>query len=78
MKNQRKHGFRRALMLALGVFSLMSVEQSVHAQGTKYGTSARLAYPGGYYQQQQALTLIDQLRIIGLRDINKRITVNTQ
>jgi len=32
-------------------------------QGTKYGTSARLAYPGGYYQQQQALTLIDQLRI---------------
>ena len=41
----------------------MSVGQKVHAQGTKYGTSARLAYLGGYYQQQQALTLIDQLRI---------------
>ena len=54
-------------MLALGVFSLMSVEQQVHAQATKYGTSARLAYPGGYYQQQQALTLIDQLRIRAAR-----------
>ena len=49
-------------MLALGVFSLMSVEQQVHAQATKYGTSARLAYPG-YYQ----LTLIDQLRIWAAR-----------
>ena len=46
-------------MLALGVFGLMSVGQQVQAGGG----NVRLAYPGGYYQQQQALTLIDQLRI---------------
>ena len=68
MKNQRKHGFRRALMLALGVFGLMSVGQQVQAGGG----NVRLAYPGGYYpggyyQQQQALTLIDQLRIRAAR-----------
>ena len=50
-------------MLALGVFGLMSVGQQVQAGGG----NVRLAYPGGYYQQQQALTLIDQLRIRAAR-----------
>jgi hypothetical protein len=62
MKNQRKHGFRKALMLALGVFGLMSVEQRVQALPAS-STWSYSGPRGHYYQQQQALTLVERLRI---------------
>ena len=61
MKNQRKHGFRKALMLALGVFCLMAVEEKAEAQ---YRTGVNVNWvpqPGYAYfnpaQQQYLLAM---------------------
>ena len=61
MKNQRKHGYRKALMLALGVFCLMVVEEKAEAQYRTGVTVNWVPQPGYAYfnpaQQQYLLAM---------------------
>ena len=61
MKNQRKYGYRKALMLALGVFCLMAVEEKAEAQYRTGVTVNWVPQPGYAYfnpaQQQYLLAM---------------------
>ncbi len=48
MKNQRNYGCRKALMLALGLFAVISVEQKAEAQQFRTGVSLNVVRQPGY------------------------------
>jgi hypothetical protein len=64
MKNQKTHGFRRVLAVALGVIALMAVEQRAEAQQFSTGVSLNVVRQPGYANwnlaQQQYLLALKQ------------------
>ena len=62
MKNQRKHGFKRVLVVVLGVIAVMAVEERAEAQQFSTGVNLNVVrQPGNAYytpaQQQYLLAL---------------------